>query len=146
MPNPESTTTLCGKAMPIRAILRAIKWLALGAIVVFVAYAGLFYWLFHGGVFATSRFDSTAWFAQQTNESDAYCYRGGMAKHIKDEILRPGLKREDVVRLLGQPDSENSREIQYVLGMCSGLRIDFDGLHVYFNSRGELERVAILQH
>jgi len=124
--------------MPMRnSVLRAIKWLVLGAVVLFVAYGGWLYWLFHGGVFATSR---------QTNESVSHCYRGGMAKHVKEQVLRPGLKREKVLRILGQPDFEKPDEVHYVLGMCSGLRIDFDGLHVYFDSTGELERVAILQH
>ena len=129
-----------------KSVLRAIKWLVLGAVVLFVASGGWLYWLFHGGVFATSRFDSTAWSAIQTNESVSRCYRGGMAKHVKEQVLRPGLKREEVVRILGQPDFEKPDEVHYVLGMCSGLRIDFDGLHVYFDSTGELERVAILQH
>jgi outer membrane protein assembly factor BamE (lipoprotein component of BamABCDE complex) len=129
-----------------KSVLRAIKWLVLGAVVLFVAYGGWLYWLFHGGAFATSRFDSTAWSTKQTNESVSHCYRGGMAKHVKEQVLRPGLKREEVLRILGQPDFEKPDEVHYVLGMCSGLRIDFDGLHVYFNSTGELERVAILQH
>lgn len=127
-------------------VLRAIKWLALGAVAVFVVYAGWLYWRFHGGVFATSRFDSAAWSAKQTAASISSCYRGGMAEHIKEQTLRPGLKREEVVRILGQPDFEKADEFHYVLGMCSGFRIDFDGLHVYFSPTGALERVAILQH
>lgn len=135
------------EAMPDRrGFFHAIQWFLLGAAVLFVACAVWLYGLFHGGVFATSRFDSVAWSAKQTNESEADCYRGGMAKHIKEKILRPGLQREEVVRLLGQPDSEGAGEIQYVLGMCSGFRIDFDGLHVYFDPTGALAHAAILQH
>ncbi|MDM0087025.1 MULTISPECIES: hypothetical protein [unclassified Variovorax] len=131
---------------PRNHFLRAIQWLALGSVAILFGCAGWLYWLFHGGVFATSRFDSTAWSAKQTNASDADCYRGGMAMHIKEQILRPGLRREDVVRVLGQPDGEKPGEIHYTLGMCSGFRIDFDGLHVYFDPAGGLAHVAILQH
>ena len=111
------------------------------------ALAAFAYWWMSGGVFTTSQFDSTVWFARQTNATDSTCYRGGMAANIRDRILKPSMTHQEVEQLLGKPDGYSTPgEYQYILGMCSGLMWDYDNLHVYFNGEGKYERAAIIQH
>ena len=122
------------------------KYISLTLLVLVVFYAAWSYWLFKGGVFSTAAFDSTEWHVKQTNATDWSCFRGGMANDIKNRILKSGLPRADVKGLLGQPDVEKPGKFEYNLGMCSGLRIDFDSLNVYFNESGVVESVSIVQH
>jgi outer membrane protein assembly factor BamE (lipoprotein component of BamABCDE complex) len=125
---------------------RIVKYLGLTSVVVVAAHVAWGYWLFNGGVFATAVFEPSVWHTKQTNETDATCFRGGMANDVKNKVLKPGLSREAVKSLLGQPDSERPTKFEYSLGMCSGLRIDFDSLNVYFNENGVVASVAIVQH
>ena len=105
------------------------------------------HWWMTGGVFTTARFDSAVWLAPQTSETDTTCHRGHMAADIKERVLKREMTREDVERVLGKPDGYSTAgEYQYILGMCSGLLMDYDNLHVYFDSDGKYERAAIVQH
>ena len=98
-------------------------------------------------MFTVSRFDPKGWFAPQTNETDSTCHWGGMVADIRDRLLKPGMMHQDVERLLGKPDGHTTLEdYQYILGMCSGFRMDYDKLHVYFDTSGRFERAAIIQH
>ena len=71
-----------------------------------------------------------------------------MAHDIKTNVLRVGLTHAEVEKLLGQPDQikAESEMYEYVLGMCSGLRIDYDTLDVHFDSGGRLTKVQVVQH
>jgi hypothetical protein len=69
-----------------------------------------------------------------------------MAHDIKTNILHAGLAKTEVENLLGKPDSNRSNVHEYLLGMCSGLRIDFDTLDVQFDSKGRLLEVQVVQH
>jgi hypothetical protein len=127
-------------------ILRVVKYAAISLLVAAVAVVGWQYWLFKGGIFSTSRFDSEKWKELSFNNDDFSCYRGGMANDLKDRVLLPTMSRASVENLLGKPDRSGVEDLEYTLGMCSGLRIDFDSLNVYFNEHGGLTRVAITQH
>ncbi len=78
--------------------------------------------------------------------TDSSCYRGGMAHDLKTNILRVGLTKADVEKLLGQPDSNRASIYEYLLGMCSGFRIDFDTLDVHFDSDSKVVKVYVVQH
>lgn len=68
------------------ALGRALKIFGLAAIVVLgvmVAMFASFVWWSSTGVFSTANFDSAAWFAPVTNETEISCYRGGMARILK---------------------------------------------------------------
>lgn len=104
------------------------------------------YWLFTGGVFRTSSFAEAEWQSLNRRTADFSCYRGGMAYDIKTNVLPAGLSEMAVKRLLGEPDSTRGNTYEYLLGMCSGLRIDFDTLDVKFDSDGRLIDVQITQH
>lgn len=107
----------------------------------------LVYWLLHVDPFGETRFDSAAWQKHVTDETDSTCYRGGMAHDIRDRLLKQGMFRSEVLELLGKADGYSSEnEYQYVLGMCSGFRMDYDVLHIYFDSTGRLTKAQIVQH
>lgn len=141
-----------GEAAASRSWTRLrITQYALGAVAVLllalVFSLGAFYWWMVGGVFRQSRYDAALWFAPQTNLTDSTCYRGGMATDVKDRLLQPGMTHEDVERLLGKPDGRSTQgEHQYILGMCSGFGMDYDNLHIYFDSNGKYTHAAIFQH
>jgi hypothetical protein len=78
--------------------------------------------------------------------SDSSCYRGGMAYDITTNVLRVGLPKTEVERLLGVPDYKRANAYAYFLGMCSGLRMDFDTLDVHFDSQGGLVKTSVVQH
>lgn len=127
-----------------KIIVVSIKCFVGLVIFIFLAIC-IFKWWASTGTFSTSKYDPEAWFKKQTNESVTSCYRGSMAFDIRDNLLVKGMSKEKVFSLLGEPDSSNESEYQYVLGMCSGLRIDFDVLHVYFKD-GALANAEVYQH
>ena len=69
-----------------------------------------------------------------------------MAHDLKTNILRAGLAKTEVEKLLGQPESNRADVHEYDLGMCSGFRIDFDTLDIQFDSEGRLMKVQVVQH
>ncbi len=112
-----------------------------------VAFVGWQYWLFKGGIFRTSSFDETKWKSlNKVGTTDSSCYRGGMAHDVKTDVLRVGLTRAEVEKLLGPPDLIKVETHEYFLGMCSGFRIDFDTLDIHFDSGGRLLKVEVVQH
>ena len=124
-----------------------ISWALLkSAGVLAIAFVGWQYWLYNGGIFRTSNFNEVEWKSLSKKTDDSSCYRGGMAHDIKTNILRVGLTKTEVERLLGVPDFNSDDINAYFLGMCSGLRIDFDTLDVHFNPEGRLVKVQVVQH
>lgn len=117
-----------------------------GLLVVAFAFVGWQIWFFKGGVFRTSSFNEAEWRSLARKTTDASCYRGGMAQDLKTNILRIGLTKVEVEKLLGEPDSIRVTFHEYFLGMCSGLRIDFDTPDVHFDSEGRLVKVQVVQH
>ena len=127
-----------------------IKWLIIVVGVVIAAIlslAAFVFWYSSSGVFGTDHFAKEAWNATIRDGDDLTCYRGGMAKDIRDNILSNKMTKEDVVALLGKPDGNIfAQEYQYVLGMCSGLGFDYDNLHVYFDEQDRFAHAEISQH
>jgi hypothetical protein len=104
------------------------------------------YWLFGGGIFRTSSFDKDHWLASEKTADDISCHRGGMAEDIRRNVLHFGQTIDEVTKVLGQPSDVRGAIYSYNLGMCSGMRIDFDSLDVHFDNRGRLKLVQIVQH
>lgn len=117
-----------------------------GVGVLALALVGWQYWLFKGGIFRTSSFNETAWKSLNRKTTDSSCYRGGMAHELQTNLLRAGLTRAEVERLLGAPDSVKADVHEYFLGMCSGFRMDFDTLDVHFTPEGRVLAVEVVQH
>lgn len=108
---------------------------------------GAFAWWASVGIFSTSRFDKAEWLAPISQEREITCYRGGMARDIMNRLLAPGMTKQEVEALLGQPDDHHKpQEFEYTLGMCSGFKIDYDGLIIRFSTEGRLINAYIVQH
>jgi hypothetical protein len=103
-------------------------------------------WCASGDAFSSDDFDPVRWRQKVPEKLETTCWRGGMARDIQRRIVRPGMARADVIAKLGTPDRQQPEEFSYVLGMCSGIRIDYDDLHVRFNEHGEVAKVLIIQH
>src|SRR5687768_1938524 len=83
--------------------------IALGVLIaLFFAAIGYAWWWMSGGVFTPDRFDAQTWSRRITKAEDSTCYRGGMGADIRDRILRPGMSRAEVERLLGEPDNSSN--------------------------------------
>jgi hypothetical protein len=129
----------------IKTIKQVLKVVLLFVLGIALALAFLFFW---GsiGVFSHQIFSKEEWLAPQTNETDSTCYRGGMAMYIKKILLKNTMSKADVISLLGTPDSEELNQVEYTLGMCSGLGMDYDGLIISFNKNGKFTNASIVQH
>jgi hypothetical protein len=127
----------------------ATKFVAWGALtlIVVAGVVGAFWWWSVVGVFGTSQFDGAKWVIRPTREAAFNCYRGGMARDIQHNLLKPGAPKADVELLLGAPDYDASTSVEYgyVLGMCSG-GLDYDVLHIYFDEHGSVQSSKIVQH
>lgn len=85
-------------------------------------------------IFKKDKFDKTLWLqdvaaGKLDNELD--CQRGKMTQDVIDNVLNKDLTKEDVVRLLGEPNSLDPTSFDYEIGWCTyidsnSLRIDFD--------------------
>lgn len=140
-----NTPTSIGNILS-RLFKRALLELAKLVMLVVIIF-GIFFWWTGVHVFSTSRFVRENWLAPVSGESARTCYRGGMARDIENRVLVPGMARHEVEALLGTPQHVDlTRGFQYTLGMCSGFRMDYDVLHVFFDGEEMLTRTAILQH
>jgi len=104
-------------------------------------------------------FDSRSW--KKANPRDPRSLRGKMLRSLVKEHHLIGMKRSEVLTLLGRPDGTNnsihSRGVlgsqnfneastwHYVLGAYSGFGVDFDILSLYFDKTGKVERWAVWQ-
>jgi len=125
---------------PGMRIKRPPAWVGLLAIL------SVWVWWASGDVFSSEDFDPVRWRQSVPEKLETTCWRGSMARDIQRHIVRAGMPRADVTAILGTHDSEQPEEFRYVLGMCSGMRFDYDDLHVRFNERGEVTKVLIIQH
>lgn len=92
-------------------------------------------------VFDDQPFDPVRWMAPPQAQAHA-CERGDMVLHVR-QLLRPGMAVHEVTTLLGRPDWEDGRQIEYELGVCLWV---VHGLRLYFDSEGRLQHSAIIQH
>lgn len=123
-------------------------FISLGAIsIALVTLLLLAYWYMSSGVFGSESFEKTKWHIAISDENSATCYRGGMAKDIRDNFLSNKMNENDIINLLGAPDRYFAKnEYQYSLGMCSGLGFDYDSLHIVVDEHGYFSQAKIIQH
>jgi hypothetical protein len=74
-----------------------------------------------------------------------------MVNDLRRLYLRPGITKDDVVRIIGEFEEKRDQKrgvfcAEYNLGMCSGFRIDYDGLVVCFGDDGRLAESWTEQH
>lgn len=110
--------------------------------------------------FRGDRFDAQAWAEAgscrglsdwECVEKESTCPRGSMVRDLTNNHLLPQTtRREEVIELLGRSTYNvqiNGLECPaYSLGMCSGIRIDYDSLYVCFNKDGTVASAGHVQH
>lgn len=121
--------------------------------------SGLF-WNMHKSPFRGEAFERTKWELEGSCQGlsdlecalkEESCPRGGMFRDLTRNYLIPEtVSRDEVHALLGR--TEHTVEINgqscpaYSLGMCSGIRIDYDSLYVCFDSNDRISSVGRFQH
>ena len=91
-------------------------------------------------------FDAAVW-KQSAGTANTNSPRGRMYDDIEARLERTRPTREEVLRLLGEPDSQRQDEtLEYSLGAWSGFRIDFDSMYVSFDRDGRVSSVYKVQH
>ena len=86
-------------------------------------------------IFKKDKFDKALWSqdieaGNINNKLD--CQRGRMAQDVIDNVLSKKLSKNDIISILGEPNTSNAMRFDYQLGWCSyidsnSLRIEFDG-------------------
>jgi hypothetical protein len=91
-------------------------------------------------------FDRQAWLAAPDGQED--CVRGAMVSDLEAHYLRRGVTSATVIDLLGPGATDAGTPAScrsYLLGMCSGFGIDYDGLFVCFDGEGRLAKTYTQQ-
>ena len=124
-------------------------------IVTIAAIAGICYgaiaaWRIYSYHFDDLGFDRTAWL-KNTGNHDSKNPRGQMAQDLRDRVLRKGMTKEEVSRLLGKPDWWGGTPppkdvLEYNLGNWAWCPICPDVLDVHLDKTGRLTRVEITEH
>ncbi len=133
--------------MKLRKILKYILISLLGLLLLFfMLLAGLFYLTVYAP-FQWERFNQEKWLAhKQLGNNDFLCTRGPMVFSLRHSYLTKNLDREAVLKLLGEADYKTDGCLEYLLGMCSGLGIDYDGLVICFDETNHVTHTYTQQH
>ena len=97
-------------------------------------------------IFRKDKFDKTLWSqdikaGEINNKLD--CQRGRMAQDVIDNVLSKKISKDDVVGILGEPNTFSAMEFDYKLGWCT--YIDPNSLHIEFDGNNLL-KAYILNH
>lgn len=129
----------------IKKIFKIFLLIAAAAAVLLIALRGFVSYSFHYAPFRGERFDRQKWHAYDAlGGNDAECVRGAMVGDVRKNIAPVGTSKEKVIEILG-PNFDNAmfdKEgcIEYSLGMCSGLKIDYDHLVVCFDKQSKVSK------
>ncbi|WP_027158172.1 hypothetical protein [Methylobacter luteus] len=127
-------------------LLKRIAGLLAAGILGIVAFFGYIYFTLADDPFNNREFDREVWVSFYEN-MDPDNPRGEMYEDLVASHLRKGMKRMEVVALLGKPDVEDVKNLlSYNLGMWSGFRIDYDSLDIALSDDGVLVGVRRVQH
>jgi len=110
-----------------------------------VGYKPLTLWWMHTRPFSAETFDASRWRTGLKASQDGECVRGRMANDVIAKLARLGQPRPAVEAALGPPQDMHGEIAEYELGMCSGLRIDFDSLYIEY-ADGKVLRAYLVQH
>lgn len=73
-----------------------------------------------------------------------------MIDDLRTNYLRLGMTQAEALELLGPPDAEPEHaQLSYLIGMYSGMRMDFDTLDLHFDGitkSNRLVKIAVVQH
>ena len=89
-------------------------------------------------------FDSEKWKNWKETESTMFMRRD-MVHDLSKQYNLVGMKRSEIIDLLGQPTSENKRSIGYDLGP-TGNRINYGWLSLSLNENNVVEKYGVHEH
>ena len=105
-------------------------------------------WMAWLNPYCCDRFDAKEWEMAgvgsdwQVTEKEMKCVRGRMLKDLRLRRLKAGMRKEDLVSLLGPPmQSEADRTnscFSYGIGYCKGLGFDLNVISFCFDANGRL--------
>lgn len=84
-----------------------------------------------------------------TEKNDIPCIRGSMVGDLKLRYLNMGMTRNEIELLLGTDYRMHKRTktcMDYDLGMCSGLKLDYDSLALCLDDKDKLIDIFTVQH
>jgi outer membrane protein assembly factor BamE (lipoprotein component of BamABCDE complex) len=94
-----------------------------------------------------SKFDKETWIENKNSDHDNP--RFDMVDDLKNNHLKSGMTRKEVVDLLGLPQydtTDNDFEYQYEIGSNPGVHIDPYFFIVEFDSNGRLHNTRVEEH
>ncbi len=107
--------------------------------------------------FLGKNFDQNEWLQLSASkgdleqvEKDISCLKGKMVNDLKNNYLKYDITTaQEVKNLLGNDYSQVYKKddcIEYSLGMCSGFKMDYDGLVICFDKNRKVRKVYTQQH
>ncbi len=125
-----------------------------------IGYPPITIFVMHELPFMGKKFTSKRWFDAgscrglsdgECSTKQLSCPRGGMVRDLtKNYLVKGKTSRFQVSQLLGKVDGvfrfNNQQCYRYFVGMCSGLRIDYDSLYVCFDNQGLVSSSGHQQH
>lgn len=88
-------------------------------------------------------FDQKTWLEASSMEAEFKCLRGRMVRHLREHVLRSGMRHDAVVALLGPADAARDGELAYGLGYCAGPS-QTSSLIVHFDRDGLLTHTTLV--
>jgi hypothetical protein len=76
-------------------------------------------------------------------EAEIKCLRGRMTRHLREHVLRSGMRRDAVIALLGPADAARDGELAYGLGFCASAA-QTSSLIVHFDRDGLLTHTSLI--
>lgn len=87
-------------------------------------------------------FNSEQWKAQSGAGATENTRQGMISK--LEEILRPGMSKDEIVALLGKPDIQENNRFEYELGLL-GFGVDYAWYVLEFDEDGRLASYKLIQ-
>jgi hypothetical protein len=115
----------------------------------------LFYILFIDPLHGT-KFTREAWIEAgqgrsnwEIHEEEIDCLKGAMVGDLKKNYLIKNVTtKKDVKQFLGEPEYLNHIDsgFRYDIGMCTGFKIDYDTLDIFFDKDDKIIDIFVVQH
>src|SRR5262245_3845033 len=126
--------------MTSRAVMSILKVLGVLALASAILFALGTYWMmrfFDPNPWDNEKFDKVRWAWLGQDGGATWNPRGEMLEDLIKNHLVLGMSKAEVEAMLGRPDiPEEPQKWMYVLGMWSGMHIDYDFLVIRFSPEG----------
>jgi len=96
------------------------------------------------GKISHEKFDSEKWKTSDLNAEENWNLRWDMMNDLRNKHKLVGLTKNEALKLLGKPDSENNYEMNYYLGF-SGRGINTGRLTLILDKNGIVKNIKVWQ-